>query len=215
MRCALRRDRGVVGWWAAILSCALAACAPALNWREVRPEQTDGLQATFPCKPDAVERRLALPGLPEPVVLHVLSCQADGGMWVLSHLTVTDAAQVPVALRALAAATRGNVEAATRAATRQAGADVAAATVALRASELPPATVPGMTPQPDSRAWRFDALRPGEGGGPGVPMAVTAWHFSHGLTVFQASVWQQGEGTTAHSGREAVATFLQGFHFPG
>lgn len=198
----------VCGWTCAVLLCALVACAPALNWREVRPAQTDGLQATFPCKPDAVERRLVLPGLPGPVVLHMLSCQADGGMWALSHLTVMDAAQVPVALRALAAATRGNVEAATRVATRQAGA-------ALRASELPPVAVPGMTPQPDSRAWRFEAMRPGDGSGPGVPMAVTAWHFSHGLTVFQASVWQQGEGTTAHSGREAVTTFLQGFHFPG
>lgn len=188
----------------------LWACAPALNWREVRPVDSEGLTALFPCKPDEAQRDIVLPGLPDAVTLHLLSCEADGQRWVLSHLHVADVAQVPQALRALAAATRANLEAASRVAS---GAAAGARTP--QASELAPIAVPRMTPQPDARTWRFEASRPGDGGGPSVPLTVTASHFSHGLAVFQASVWQPGEAASAHSGRDAATTFLQGFHFPG
>lgn len=191
----------------AALLCAagLVACAPALNWREVRPANAEGLRGTFPCKPQEAQRQVALPGLPDPVTVHLLSCEAEGSRWALSHLSVADASLVPVALRALAAATRGNLELTSR----------QAAQPSLRATELAPAAVPRMTPQPESRGWRFEGSRPGDDGGPSVPLTVTASHFSHGLTVFQASVWQPGEAASAHSGREGVSTFLQGFHFPG
>lgn len=202
-----------------------SACAPTLNWREVRPTQADGLVALFPCKPDEAQRDIVLPGWPDAVTVHLLSCEADGQRWVLSHLRVADVTQVPLALRALASATRGNLEVATRAAgavptppTSQGGGSSTVPHEVSRqveASELPPVAVPRMTPQPDARTWRFEARRPGDGGGPGVPLIVTASHFSHGLAVFQASVWQSGEAASAHSGREAVTTFLQGFHFPG
>lgn len=208
-----------------VLACAsggvwlcLVACAPALNWREVRPTDAEGLQATFPCKPVAAQRRLVLPGLPDAVTLNLLSCEADGSMWALTHLTLSDATQVPTALRALAASTRGNVELASREAQRAGRASANGQAVAgppMRASELPAVAVPRMTPQPESRAWRFEGRRPGDGGGESVPLSVTTWHFSHGLSVFQASVWQAGEAASAHSGREGVTTFLQGFHFPG
>lgn len=208
--------------WLALCAVGLTACAPALNWREVRPADADGLLATFPCKPQAAQRQIPLPGLPDVVTVHLLSCEAEGSRWALSHLSVSDASLVPVALRALAAATRGNLETASREAERQTqaarGTSAEAgplAQPAVRASELAPVAVPRMTPQPDTRAWRFEARRPGEGGGPSVPLTVTASHFSHGLTVFQASVWQPGEAANAHSGREGVTTFLQGFHFPG
>lgn len=213
--------------WLALCAVGLSACAPALNWREVRPADAEGLLATFPCKPQEAQRQIPLPGLPDLVTVHLLSCEAEGSRWALSHLRVSDASLVPVALRALAAATRGNLEAASREAAGQTQAAGAAWAVsgeavpqplaqpAVRASELAPVAVPRMTPQPDSLAWRFEALRPGEGGGPSVPLTVTASHFSHGLTVFQASVWQPGEAASAHSGREGVTTFLRGFHFPG
>lgn len=207
--------------WLALCAVGLSACAPALNWREVRPADAEGLLATFPCKPQAAHRQIPLPGLPDRVTVHLLSCEAEGSRWALSHLSVSDASLVPVALRALAAATRGNLETTSREAARQTQAALAdavrepVAQPAVRASELAPAAVPRMTPQPDSRTWRFEAWRPGEASGPSVPLTVTASHFSHGLTVFQASVWQSGEAASAHSGREAVTTFLQGFHFPG
>jgi len=212
---------GLSSRWLALCAVGLSACAPALNWREVRPAQADGLLATFPCKPQAAQRQVMLPGLSGLVTVHLLSCEADGSRWALSHLSMSDASLVPVALRALAAATRGNLEVASREAARQAQAASTEAVgqplaqPAVRASELAPAAVPRMTPQPDSRTWRFEARRPGEGSAPSVPLTVTASHFSHGLTVFQASVWQQGEAASAHSGREGVTTFLQGFHFPG
>lgn len=200
-------------------SVGLVACAPALNWRNVHPADAQGLQATFPCKPMAAQRRLVLPGLPDPVTLNLLSCEADGSMWALTHLTLSDATQVPTALRALAASTRGNVELASREAQREGRGDaVGLATGSaqpMRATELSPVSVPRMTPQSESRAWRFEGLRPSDGGGAVVPLSVTAWHFSNGLTVFQASVWQAGEAAGAHSGREGVITFLQGFRFPG
>ena len=216
--------------WLALCTAGLAACAPSLNWREVRPADADGLLATFPCKPQAAQRQIPLPGLPDVVTVHLLSCEAEGSRWALSHLSVADASLVPVALRALAAATRGNLETASREAARQTQSVQGVSGIpglsgeavpqppaqpAVRASELAPVVVPRMTPQPDTRVWRFEARRPGEGGGPSVPLTVTASHFSHGLTVFQASVWQPGEAANAHSGREGVTTFLQGFHFPG
>ncbi len=200
--------------WVVLCALPLAACAPELNWREVRPANAQALQAVFPCKPDVAERRIALAGLAEPVTLHLLSCQADGAMWALSHFTVSDVAQVPAALRALAAATRGNVEAAA-----QQGAGALPGRPDFRAVELAPVAVPRMTPQPDARAWRFETSSPGAEPTQRVPLAVTAWHFSHGLAVFQAAVWQRGEAVTAqpsvYSGRDAANTFFQGFHFPG
>lgn len=213
----LRRSRTALltGFACIAFAGALSACAPALNWREVRPAQADGLLASFPCKPDSVERRVVLPGLPDPVTVRLLSCRADGDIWTLSQVTVSDAAQVPVALRALAAATRGNVEAAAREVARRAEASPAALRTEVRATELAPVQVPRMTPQPDSRGWRFEGVRPGDDPSQVVPVVVTAWHFSHGLNVFQAAAWQHGEAASAQSGREGANTFLQGFHFPG
>jgi hypothetical protein len=202
-----------------LLAALLTACAPPLNWREVHPDEAQALVGMFPCPPDVAERRLALPGLPDAVTLHVLSCHADGAMWALSHVTVSDVAMVPLALRALAATTRANIDAVSRDATRvaadQRALDASPGLEILRAVELAPVTVPHMTPQPDSRAWRFETHRRGDSPGQNVPLTVTAWHFSHGLTVFQAAVWQQGTATNAYFGREAPNTFFQGFHFPG
>src|SRR5438128_11127745 len=58
-----------------LLAAALlwvAACTPTFNWREMAVGPT-GLRATFPCKPDQVERRTAfLPG--REIVLHAVGC---------------------------------------------------------------------------------------------------------------------------------------------
>lgn len=189
-----------------------SACSPALNWREVRPPAADGLVGSFPCKPDHQDRALRLPGLAGEVTVRLWSCQADEATWVLTYLSVEDAAQVPQALRALAAATRGNLEAVSHG-LPQAPVDVALPP--LRAQDLGPIDVPRMTPQADSRAWRFESVRPDARGQGTLPLDVTAWHFSHGLTVFQASVWRRPEGQAMESGQEAADVFLRGFHFPG
>ncbi|MBH1988154.1 MAG: hypothetical protein I8H76_12600 [Burkholderiales bacterium] len=196
----IQRTRG----WPLLLLALLGACAPALNWREVRPPHADGLVGSFPCKPDTRERRLSLPGVERPVTMHLWSCEADGATWALGFLRLDDALAVAPALRALAASTRDNLKAA--------GGQPA------QAEDLGGVDVPRMTPQADARGWRFSGQRPDGGGTPGdaqVPVSVTAWHFSHGLTVFQASVWRTGAPAAGQSGQEAADAFMRGFHFPG
>ncbi len=199
-----RRERTpLAGVIALALVCALmSACAPALNWREVRPPQADGLVGSFPCKPDSRERRVALPGVERPVTMRLWSCEADGARWALGFLQLDDALAVAPALRALAASTRDNLQ--------------AAGGQPVQAEDLGAVAVPRMTPQADSRGWRFAGQRPeGDGaGGDQVPVTVTAWHFSHGLTVFQASVWRTQPPSGAQSAEEAADAFMRGFHFP-
>ena len=51
--------------WAALvlmIGLVLTACAPTLNWREVRGSQA-GLVASFPCKPDHHVRQVSVEGL--------------------------------------------------------------------------------------------------------------------------------------------------------
>ncbi len=68
----------------------LAACQPALNWREVRPEGAGAL-ALFPCKP-VIEQR---PGM------GLASCEAAERRFALSWAEVPDASRVGDALRAM------------------------------------------------------------------------------------------------------------------
>lgn len=62
---------------------ALAACTPALNWRETAVGAT-GLHASFPCKPDRAEHRTEFaPG--RPVVLHAMGCEAGGASFAVVY----------------------------------------------------------------------------------------------------------------------------------
>jgi len=181
---------------------SLAACAPELDWREVRPAEAGGLVALFPCKPDASQRRVSLPGVATPLDLHVLSCQKADATWALSFTTVPDVAP---ALSGLLAALRANLEAATSQSTTA---------QAPSGRDIGPAAVPHMTPQAAARVWVFRAQRP-DGLGRPMDMAVQAWHFSHGLSVFQATVWRSGGEGTVQTGDDQAASFGAGFHFPG
>jgi len=71
----------------------LAACQPALNWREVRPAGSRAV-ALFPCKPD-IEQRGGM-GL--------ASCEAAGHRFALSWADTPDASQAGAALTAMAKA---------------------------------------------------------------------------------------------------------------
>ncbi len=71
----------------------LAACQPALNWREVRPEKS-GIVAMFPCKPEVEQR----PGM------GLAQCEADGNRFSLSWADAPEASQAGSALQAMAAA---------------------------------------------------------------------------------------------------------------
>ena len=78
--------------WAAIFPAllALAACSPALNWREVRPGHTR-LSLWLPCKPDKAEKTVPLGGQPTP--LRMLGCEADGATFAVAVADLGDAAK--------------------------------------------------------------------------------------------------------------------------
>jgi hypothetical protein len=151
----IRRGAPVVG-----VCAALAACAPALNWREVRPEGS-GAQLLFPCKPELQERRVALAGPPVRLSLHV--CDAADLTWALAHADVADPGRVAPALAALQAGAAANLGAAASSSTAQA--------------------VPGATPQAASGRSRLSGKLPD-----GRPVQMQVLVFAHGTRVFQASV---------------------------
>ena len=60
---------------------ALAACSPAFNWREVRPDNTR-LSFLLPCKPDKAEKVVPLGG--QPTTLAMLGCDAGGATFAVA-----------------------------------------------------------------------------------------------------------------------------------
>ncbi len=93
---------------AAVLGAALlhTGCAPALNWRDVRPPGS-GLHAQLPCKPASQVRSVGLAGA--KVSMTVLACDAGGATWSLAWADVAEPAQVGPALAALREAALNNV----------------------------------------------------------------------------------------------------------
>ncbi len=138
----------------------LLACAPALDWREVRPADTAAL-LLLPCRPVAQQRRLVLAG--QPVQMHLLACSAGGQTWGLAHADVADPARLGQALAELQAAAAANIGAA-----------------------APPAPrvlqVPGATPHAASTRVKLAGRMPD---GTAVWMQVAV--FCHGTTAYQAT----------------------------
>lgn len=158
--------RGAAGrvWVAGLLVLAgaagLAACAPALDWRQLRPDGW-GIVVSLPCRPVSQARQVPLAGA--PVELLLMACGADGHTFAIASADMADPARVGPALQALGAAALANVRG-------QREADQ-------------PAAVPGMTPQPAARRWVVRGLRPD-----GSPVREQVLVFAHGLRVFQATV---------------------------
>lgn len=84
-RSARRRAAAVRGGAFCLLLCA---CSPALNWRSVTLE---GVQTTLPCKPDQAQRPVQLASL--HLTLSMAGCEADGGLYAVSHLRLAQGAQ--------------------------------------------------------------------------------------------------------------------------
>ena len=144
----------------AALAMLVGGCSPALDWRQVRPEGW-GLVASLPCRPTAQSRQVALAG--PAIELSLWVCNADGHTFALTSADVADPARVGPALLALGAAAQANVRG------------------TIEADR--PAAVPGMTPQPAARQWRFRGLLPD-----GQPVREQVLVFAHGLRVFQATL---------------------------
>jgi hypothetical protein len=137
-----------------------AACSPALDWREVRPEAA-GLVVLLPCRPSSYARSLRLAG--QTVTLHLQACSADGLTWALAFADLTDPALVPAALAELQAAAANNLG--------------ASGSIAL------PLDIRGATPNAASRHLQIAGKLPD-----GKPVREQTAVFSKGTRVFQATV---------------------------
>ena len=144
-------------------ACLFAAltlgCAPDLNWRDWRSDESK-LTLMFPCKPVRQQRRVQLGGRELTLVLQV--CDSAGVTWAQLHTDVKDPVAVGPVLRALTESAHANISA-------------ARATAAVQ-------VVPGATPQPD--AGRFQA----QGQlADGRPVEMVALLFAHGTLAFQST----------------------------
>ncbi len=138
----------------------LAACAPALDWRQFQPDGWP-LVVAMPCKPASQQRQVALAG--QTLALRMVACSADGHTFALASADVADPLRVGPALQALGQSAQANVRA--------------------RVLSEQDATVPGMTPNPAARRWRLQGQLPD-----GQPVAEQVLVFAHGTRVYQASL---------------------------
>lgn len=142
------------------LTALLGGCAPALDWRDVRPAGA-AMQLQFPCRPASQQRQVPLAGA--PVLLTLYACDAAGLTFALALADVADPARVAPALAELAAASARNV-----------GAPASGG----RAQQPP-----GATPHAGNLRYTMAGQRPD-----GRPARVALLVFTRGTMVFQATV---------------------------
>lgn len=141
------------------LVAGLAGCSPALDWREIRPEDS-GAVALFPCKPTTHARKVRLAG--GEVLLTLYACTADDTTWALAFTDLGDPARVGPALDELRLS--------------------AAANIAATAPRSLPLAVEGATPNPAAGRVALEGRR-SDGGAVQEQVAV----FTKGTRVFQAT----------------------------
>jgi hypothetical protein len=142
---------------------ALAGCAPANDWREVRPEGA-GVAALFPCRPEHYMRSINLPAAAAP--MHLLVCRSARATFAIGYLDVSAPSEVSGTLVALRRA----------------------AAISMSANELSVTTVvvPGMTPNPQAKAI---VLRGRSAQGASIESRVAL--IARGLRVYQATVFAE------------------------
>lgn len=147
-------------WWAACLPLAgLVACAPAHDWRELRPEGSS-LQFMLPCRPSVLERPVRLAG--REVKLNLHACSAGGQTWAVAQADLQDAAQVTAALQELRSTAQRNLGAGE--------------------GRVVPWSAPGATPNPAAVRLALQGRLP-DGKTAEEQVAV----FAHGTRVYQAT----------------------------
>jgi hypothetical protein len=165
--------------FAGLLLFALAACAPALDWREVRLDP-DGLVAVFPCRPHRHERDVSL--LARKLHMQMATCNDDGVTYAVSWVDVDDPSAMRPALEALRRA----------AATNLGSADAVAQPFAVR----------GMTPNDAAARIAVNGRLPN-----GNAVQEHAAFFAHGLRAYQATLLGASPGTAAIDGFFAGLAF--------
>jgi hypothetical protein len=138
----------------------LSACAPALDWRDVRAAG-GAVLAQMPCKPTLHTRKVMLAG--QSVGLSLQACSAGGQTWALAWADMADPAQLGPALRELR--------------------DSAAANIGAQSSAALPLVVAGATPHADSTRLRLEGWR-----ADGQPVREQMALFARGTLVVQATV---------------------------
>ncbi|HEX6707934.1 MAG TPA: hypothetical protein VF169_24555 [Albitalea sp.] len=144
----------------ALAVLGLAACSPPLDWREVRPIDSD-VTALFPCKPQRLSRPVTLAGA--KVQMDLVSCSAKDATYALAYARMPEPVQVSHALRQLRAAASANIGAS------------APSTAAW--------TVPGMTPNPLAEKLSLAGR-----GADGKSVQEQAVFFVKGLRIYQATL---------------------------
>ena len=143
-----------------LLSVALAACSPVLDWRRVQPEGST-LEAMFPCKPASHVRRVPLGGIEAEMTM--FACATGGHTYAVTFADVVDPARVGDALLQLRTAAQANMRG-----------ELGASTAAV---------VPGMTPNVQAARLSLRGTLPD-----GRPGRQEAAFFVHGTRVYQASI---------------------------
>lgn len=90
-----------------LASSLLAACSPALNWREIRPKGIDILMS-FPCKPQQIAQNVVLAG--NTVSMSMTGCTSDSMTFALAHADLKAMDQVGPALAVLHQSAIHNVD---------------------------------------------------------------------------------------------------------
>lgn len=145
---------------AALAALCLAACAPALDWREFVPEGSE-ISVSFPCRPDRFARAVVLAGA--RTQMQMLSCNAGDATFALAYADVADPAQLGATLAELRATAVGNVGGS--------------------APQAAPLQVRGMTPNAQSGRLSVTGRLPD-----GAAIQEHAAFFTRGLRVYQATV---------------------------
>ncbi len=167
---------------AVLMVLSLAACSPALNWREVRAA-TAPLVLMLPCKPDQGSRSVPFAG--RDTMLQMLGCDAAGMTFAVAHAEIAPAADAQAVLAQWKQITLTHVraEGAQESAARVSGATSAAAA-------LPALRVRARGRAPDGAALHTEAL-----------------YFVQGRRVVQAVLYAKAD---SHEAREAADTFFAG-----
>lgn len=146
--------------YSGLLLALCTACAPTLNWREIRPEGS-GAVALFPCKPSSHVRTVTIGATSAPMALY--ACTAGGVTYALAHAELGNPHLVAPVLSELRASTASNLG-------TEAQADGAL-------------QVPGMTPNAQAGRIRMEGKLPS-----GEAAQAAAGFFVKGTRVFQVTV---------------------------
>jgi hypothetical protein len=97
---------GRAGIAVGLVASCIAACTPALDWRELLVPGAP-IRLAFPCKPQTHVRRVVLEGVDTEVTMSV--CDAQDMSWALTVVNVGDPRRVAAVMQALRTSAAANL----------------------------------------------------------------------------------------------------------